>query len=96
MPYEPKRHTLRLSSFDYSSNGAYFVTICSDKKSPHFTDPTLRRIVEEQWNRLPLRFITITLDSFVIMPITFTSLYGLVQSKKVHHRYRMLLEHSSH
>jgi hypothetical protein len=68
MVYEPKRRTLRLPTFDYHSNGAYFVTICAYKREPHFQDSTLRHILEEQWKRLPRRFPTITLDSFVIMP----------------------------
>ncbi len=68
MLYEPKRHTLRLSSFDYTSKGAYFVTICTYKKYPYFQDPALRHILEEQWNQLPQRFASIELDSFVIMP----------------------------
>ncbi len=68
MLYEPKRHTLRLSSFDYSSKGAYFITICTYKRYPYLQDPVLRHILEEQWNKLPQRFPTIALDSFVIMP----------------------------
>ncbi len=64
---KPNRHTLRLSSFDYSSNGAYFVTIGTYKRYPHFQDPVLRHILEEQWNRLPQRFASIVLDSFIIM-----------------------------
>src|SRR5262249_22277903 len=57
-----------LSSFDYTSNGAYFITICAYKREPHFQDPTLRQILEEQWKSLPKRFPSVTLDSFVIMP----------------------------
>ena len=30
----PKRKNLRLQNYDYSSNGLYFVTICTDNKKP--------------------------------------------------------------
>jgi len=64
----PKRRNPRLSSFDYTSRGAYFITICTYRRQPHFNDPILRSLLEEQWNRLPQRFVGITLDSFIIMP----------------------------
>jgi putative transposase len=65
---KPNRRTLRLSSFDYRSKGAYFVTIGTYKRYPHFQDPVLRHILEEQWNKLPQRFPGVVLDSFIIMP----------------------------
>ena len=34
----PKRKHPRLSSFDYSASGRYFVTICADQKEPIFSD----------------------------------------------------------
>ncbi len=34
MPGLPKRKNIRLANYDYSSNGAYFITICTkDKKN---------------------------------------------------------------
>ena len=63
----PTRRNLRLSSFDYTSRGAYFITTCTYRRQPHFNDPILRSLLEEQWNRLPQRFVGITLDSFGIM-----------------------------
>ena len=67
MPYRT-RHTLRKPSFDYRSSGAYFVTICTQKRHPYFVLPALRDILEEQWQALPTRYPNVTLDSFVIMP----------------------------
>ena len=32
----PKRKNLRLKSYDYSSNGAYFITICTQNKQSLF------------------------------------------------------------
>lgn len=31
-----ERKTLRLKSYDYSQNGAYFVTICTQNRAPYF------------------------------------------------------------
>ena len=30
----PKRKRIRLQNYDYSSNGLYFVTICTEDKKP--------------------------------------------------------------
>ena len=30
--YFPKRKPTRLKGYDYSQNGAYFITICTDKR----------------------------------------------------------------
>ncbi len=32
----PKRKEIRLSGYDYSSNGAYFITICTKERAPIF------------------------------------------------------------
>jgi putative transposase len=62
------RRSLRLQNRDYSSKGAYFITIRSDKFQPLFDIPELRRILEDTWKALPGYFPGITLDEFVIMP----------------------------
>ena len=58
----------RLPSHDYSSPGAYFVTICARRRQPFFEIPELAAILQRQWEDLPHRFPTIKLDQFVIMP----------------------------
>ena len=70
MQNEPKknRRTIRLPDFDYSSKGAYFVTLCTYGRKPLFSAPQLKTILETQWHALPQRFTDITLDSFAIMP----------------------------
>ena len=35
-PPLPRRKTIRLQNYDYSQNGAYFVTICTAHKRPLF------------------------------------------------------------
>ena len=36
MPELPKRKQIRLKDYDYSSNGAYFVTICTQNRAMLF------------------------------------------------------------
>jgi len=70
------RKSIRLKGYDYSQTGAYFVTICSKNNEFLFgkiIDEEMRlndvgRIVQNCWNDLPLRFDSIELDEFVIMP----------------------------
>ncbi len=69
--YDPaihQRQSLRLPTYDYSSSGAYFVTICLHERQPLLEHAELRAILEDSWQRLPERFPGITLDEFVIMP----------------------------
>lgn len=67
---------MRLSWFDYSASGAYFVTICSRVGGDFFG-----RIVDEEmicnaagelvtacWNEIPQHFPLVKLDAFVMMP----------------------------
>jgi len=67
-PKLPIRRSLRLPSYDYSSKGAYFVTICQQDRQPILKQPELSKILEETWNALPQRFSSVTLDLFITMP----------------------------
>ena len=64
----------RMDSYDYSTNGAYFITLCTQNKVPilwHGTMPELTEAgcVALQWlKKLPERFPGILLDSYAIMP----------------------------
>ncbi len=64
----PTRKSLRLSNRDYTSAGAYFVTIRAIPPDPLFEIPKLRYILLETWQGLPQRFPNVKLDEFVIMP----------------------------
>ncbi|MBO0781383.1 MAG: transposase [Ktedonobacteraceae bacterium] len=69
--YDPerfKRKQLRLPAHDYSTTGAYFVTILATTRAPLFHQPELYRILHDTWKTLPTRFPEVTLDEFVIMP----------------------------
>ncbi len=67
-PERPNRKSLRLPDYDYSSKGAYFVTICLQDRQNWFEDEENRLILQQVWDSLPNRFQGITLDSFMIMP----------------------------
>ncbi|HET6232095.1 MAG TPA: hypothetical protein VFE05_18620, partial [Longimicrobiaceae bacterium] len=72
----PERRALRLPHYDYTTPGAYFVTICTQNRAC-----SLSRIVNDQVTlfpagevskavllSLPRRFAGVELDAFVIMP----------------------------
>lgn len=69
--YDPaihNRRSVRQPAYDYSSDGAYFVTICLQERQPLLESPELRQILEDIWTSLPQRFPGILLDEFIIMP----------------------------
>jgi len=79
MAYNPAKHhrrSIRLKGYDYSSPGAYFITICTHQRDCLFgeiADGTMQlnqlgQIVSASWQRLPDHFSTVELDAFVVMP----------------------------
>jgi putative transposase len=65
---ERRRRSVRLSAHDYTSPGAYFVTVCAHGRRCIFEAPELRLLVEEAWNQTPRHFANAATDEFVIMP----------------------------
>ena len=79
MTHEPdiqRRRSNRLSGFDYSQAGAYFVTIVAQGRLCLFgevSDAAMRlndagRMAWRVWETLPQRFPSVELDYFVVMP----------------------------
>lgn len=70
------RHSVRLAGYDYSSSGAYFVTIGAQDRALLFgvvegADMRLNEIgamIQTWWLELNRRFPTLKTDSFVVMP----------------------------
>ncbi len=60
-----RKHT-RLKQYDYSSDGAYFITICTKDKKPIIND-YYRPIIEQELKDIKNRFSGIELDYYVIM-----------------------------
>ena len=79
MKYNPEKHhrrSLRLQVYDYTSSGAYFITICTRQRECLFGEIVngemglneLGQLVDACWQRLPLHFPNLQLDAFVVMP----------------------------
>ena len=86
MSYDPgvhHRRSIRLKGYDYSQQGAYFVTVCTQERQCVLGDvdggkAILRgvgQIVQEKWHDLVERFPGIGLGAFVAMP---NHIHGIV------------------
>lgn len=70
------RKHLRLSDWDYSSDGVYFITVCCDDKQPYLGSISnnkvelseIGRIASQFWSGIPGHYPHVKLDEFVIMP----------------------------
>ena len=73
------RRSLRLSGYDYSAAGFYFVTICVQGWESLFGDivegvmeqNAAGKVVADVWMTLPQRFPNVTIDEFTVMPNHF-------------------------
>lgn len=71
-----RRQSFRLRGYDYTTPGAYFITLCTQNRECIFgiIDDgkmmlnELREIVNQQWRASPIVRPQISLDAFVIMP----------------------------
>jgi len=70
------RRTIRLQDYDYSLEGAYYITICVQNRSCLFGDIANEivipndagNMVQKMWDELPLYYPGIALDAFILMP----------------------------
>jgi putative transposase len=73
---QPHRRPTRLKNYNYSSVGAYFVTVCTYNREcvlGSIIDGEMHlgeygRIVEAVWHELPNHYQYVYLDEFIIMP----------------------------
>ena len=79
---KPERKPLRLKEYDYSQNGAYFVTICTKSRTPlfgrivgaahpggpHVELSELGQIVEHHLTAIPNFYPTAAIEHYIIMP----------------------------
>ncbi|MFQ5863408.1 MAG: transposase, partial [Candidatus Brocadiales bacterium] len=80
---EHRRRSIRLEGYNYSQAGAYFVTICTQKKKCVLGDVesggiALNEIgcmVQKTWIELPRYYTGVDIDEFVIMP---NHLHGII------------------
>ena len=79
----PTRKKHRLEKYDYSSPGAYFITICTSQRQELFWDNTVGaiidrpqdvplsscgKIVDDCINNISKKYEMVTVDCYVIMP----------------------------
>ena len=70
------RRSIRLKGYDYSSQGAYFVTLCCEDRKHRFGEITqhqmhlndLGKIAAEWMENLPTKFPNIEIGEYIIMP----------------------------
>ena len=66
----------RLQNWDYGSNGAYFITICTKNREHYFGKiindemqlSEMGKLAEKYWLEIPTHFPFIELENFVVMP----------------------------
>lgn len=61
------RKHIRLKNYDYNSDAAYFVTICTDNRLPIISNG-YKSIIEEELKSLVNRFPGVELDYYIFMP----------------------------
>ena len=103
MPYDPGRHhrrSIRLRGYDYTSAGAYFITICAHRRECLFgevVDGVMRlnvygRVVDACWQAIPDHFPHVMLDVYVIMPNHVHGIIAIVDDPPVGARHASPLE----
>lgn len=75
-PQRLHRRSIRLKGYDYSSEGAYYVTIVAQGRECLFGEIVdgevilneYGKIIQKWWNEIPIHFPNVELGAFVIMP----------------------------
>ena len=78
------RHSIRMKEYDYSSPGAYFVTMVTNLRKNLFgevVDGEMRlnqygQIVKQSWEWLATQYPYVDIDPYVVMPNHF---HGILQ-----------------
>ncbi|MDX1995408.1 MAG: transposase [bacterium] len=87
------RRTIRLQSYDYTQNGAYFLTICTHQREHLFGEVAegmmqlseFGHIVTECWDAIPHHFPHVECDAFVVMPNHIHGILVIVDAPKRDH-----------
>ncbi len=83
-----RNKTLRLKNYDYSQNGLYFITICTNNKQAYFGDikngifisNDAGKMIENIWLQLYDRFNFIKLHNYIIMPNHFHAIIEITDT----------------
>ncbi len=85
--YDPNKHhrrSIRLEGYNYSEAGVYFITCCTKNREAalgvirddQVELSPLGKIVSRTWQDLPIRFPTVQLGAFVVMP---NHIHGIIE-----------------
>ena len=88
-----RNKTLRLKNYDYSQNGLYFITICTNKKIAYFGDikkdklilNSAGEMIKRVWLDLDKKFNFIKLHNYIVMPNHFHAIIEITNSKNSTH-----------
>ena len=64
---EHERKRMRLRDYDYSSKGAYFVTVCVQNRACLFKDASSKRMIENWILEIDKKYKNISVDYYVVM-----------------------------
>lgn len=86
----PQRCSIRLCGYDYSQEGLYFVTICTQDKACMFGNiPDCEMVLNDVgkmakhcWLSIPQHFSNAVLHEFVIMPNHIHGIIEIVEANK--------------
>ena len=67
-PHVDHRRSIRLPSWDYRENGAYFITICAYERKCMFEGGRFTAPIGEIWRQIPAHFPGVEVDELVVMP----------------------------
>ena len=78
------RHSIRLTGYDYTQNGCYFLTICTRNRECLFGEiqnaemflSNIGEKVKDCWQEIPNHFPQIVLHEYVIMP---NHVHGIIE-----------------
>ncbi len=73
---DPNRKRNRLKHFDYSTDGSYFVTVCTQNREHFFGEIRDKKMIpnacgkttQKCWHEIPDHFPHARIDEFVVMP----------------------------
>lgn len=79
-----RRQTHRLKGFDYSSDGYYYITICTRDRLFYFGEiidkkmqySSIGEIAREYWLNIPKHYLFVLLDEFIVMP---NHIHGIIK-----------------
>lgn len=89
-PIQQRKNSLRLSNYDYSLPGAYFITICTQNRLHlfgHISNGEMvlndyGKVVKDVWKNLPNHYQNMECGQFVVMP---NHIHGVMFLKPIDH-----------